>query len=121
MLLAGCGDDDDASGADRLGVGAECSANSDCLRQGDGGVNLACLDQFKGGYCGLEDCSDDGDCPDQSACVAHDDGRNYCFRTCANKPECNANRSVDQEANCSSSVDFVESATSGKACVPPSG
>jgi hypothetical protein len=119
MLLASCGDDDDAPAADRLGVGAECSSDSDCLREGDGGINLACLDQFKGGYCGVEDCTDDGDCPEQSACVAHDDGSNYCFRICATKPECNANRQPDDESNCSSNVDFVDDAN-GKACVPPS-
>ena len=122
LSLAGCGDDDDdASEADRLGVGAECAMDSDCLRQGDGGINLACLDQFKGGYCGVEGCSSDEDCPEQSACVMHDDGSNYCFRVCANKPECNLNRSPDQESNCSSNIDFVDSATKGKACVPPSG
>jgi hypothetical protein len=31
------------------------------------------------------------------------------------------NRSADQESNCSSNIDFVDSAKSGKACVPPSG
>jgi hypothetical protein len=121
IAVVGCGDDDDASGADLLGVGAECTASSECLREGDGGINLACLDQFKGGYCGVEDCSANTDCPDQSACVAHDDGRNYCFRTCVDKSECNLNRSADQESNCSSNIDFVDSAKSGKACVPPSG
>lgn len=115
-----CGDDDDGTAADELGVGAACSSNDDCLREGDGGVNLSCLEQFKGGYCGLEDCESNEDCPEASACVAHDDGNNYCFRSCADKPECNAHRGEDEEANCSSNVDYVEDDTSGKSCVPPS-
>ena len=117
-----CGDDDDdGTEADRLGVGATCKSNDDCLREGDGGVNLSCLKQFKGGYCGVEDCKSNEDCPESSVCVAHDDGNNYCFRSCAQKSECNVNRGPDEEANCSSNVDYVEHDTSGKACVPPSG
>ena len=54
------------------------------------------------------------------ACVAHDDGKNYCFRLCSTKEECNANRDAANEANCSSSITFVEGKTSSKACVPPS-
>jgi hypothetical protein len=120
-VLVGCGDDeDDGSEADRLGVGAECTSNDDCLREGDGGINLACLRQFKGGYCGLEDCAGNDDCPDQSTCVAHDDGNSYCFRSCADKPECNVNRTADNESNCSSNVEYVEENTPGKSCVPPS-
>jgi hypothetical protein len=116
-----CGDDDDeGTAADRLGVGAECKDSSECLREGDGGINLACLSQFKGGYCGLEDCSSNEDCPERSACVAHDDGNNYCFRSCTDKAECNVNRSESNESNCSSNVDFVDTSTAGKACVPPS-
>ncbi len=103
-----CGDD-----ADELGVGAECSTNDDCAEE------QACL-SFKGGYCGISGCSGDADCPDNSACVSHDDGKNYCFRTCANKTECNENRSADNEANCSSSITFVDNKKSTKACVPPS-
>ena len=117
----GCGDDeDDLSQSDRLGVGAQCASNDDCLREGDGGINLACLPQFKGGYCGLEACAGNEDCPERSACVAHDDGESYCFRSCANKPECNLNRAPDNESNCSSSVEYVEENTPGKSCVPPS-
>ena len=117
-----CGDDDDdGTEADKLGVGASCKSNADCLREGDGGVNLSCLTQFKGGYCGVEDCASNDDCPEASACVAHDDGSNYCFRSCAEKAECNLHRGEDEEANCSSSVDYVEQDTPGKSCVPPSG
>jgi hypothetical protein len=119
-LVWACGDDDDeGTEADRLGVGAICSSNNDCLREGDGGVNLSCLMQFKGGYCGLEDCASYTDCPEGSDCVTHDDGNNYCFRLCGDKPECNLHRSLDNEANCSSSIDYAAEAL-GKACVPPS-
>lgn len=118
-LIWACGDDDGTE-ADELGVGASCSSNDDCLREGDGGVNLSCLKQFKGGYCGLEGCRSNEDCPESSACVAHDDGKNYCFRSCKDKAECNANRDADDEANCSSNVEYVDDKTSGKSCVPPS-
>jgi hypothetical protein len=121
FALCACGDDDNGlTQSDRLGVGAQCSSNDDCLREGDGGINLACLPQFKGGYCGLEDCNDNDDCPERSACVAHEDGQRYCFRSCADKPECNVNRSADNEANCSANVEYVEQDTPGKSCVPPS-
>ena len=115
-MLSACSDDRRGSGgddADDLGVGAQCSDNLDCLE------GQTCL-PFKGGYCGLEDCTGDVDCPDDSACVAHDDGNNYCFRICVDKSECNVNRDVDLEANCSSNVDFVDGKASFKACVPPS-
>jgi hypothetical protein len=117
----GCGDDDDGTQADRLGVGAECESDDDCLQsERDGGISQECLTQFKGGYCGLEDCIDNDDCPEGSGCVAHDDGNNYCFRLCGDKPECNLNREPDNEANCSSSIEYASDPL-GKACVPPSG
>lgn len=107
----GCGSD-----ADDLGVGAQCTANDQC-NQDDGAQT--CL-PFKGGYCGLQGCTVDADCPEASACITHTDAVNYCFRICADKPDCNANRDVENESNCSSSVDFVEGANGRKACVPPS-
>jgi hypothetical protein len=113
ILSVGCGDDDTA--ADRAGVGAECSDSDDCYRE-----EQICLLQFKGGYCGLADCTADDDCPAGSACVAHDDGTNYCFRICVSKAECNRNRSVENEANCSADVEFVSKTKEQKACVPPS-
>ena len=115
--------DDDSTEADRVGVGAACSDENDCREQSDTdteGEDLVCLLQFAGGYCGLEDCSANDDCPEGAACVAHSDGVNYCFRRCQSKSECNANRPVEAESNCSANVTFVEPATSGKACVPPS-
>ena len=107
-----CGDD-----ADDLGVGAQCTANDQCNQDP---LAQTCL-MFKGGYCGVMGCLHDTDCPDLSACIAHTDGVNYCFRTCVDKPDCNANRDVDNEANCSSSVTFVDGTNGRKACVPPSG
>ena len=109
--FSGCGSD-----ADSLGVGAQCTGNDQC----DPDTHQTCL-MFKGGYCGIQGCTKDADCPDQSKCVMHDDGMNYCFRTCADKAECNANRDAANEANCSSSVTFVENNPGIKACVPPSG
>lgn len=119
-LLVACGSSE--SEADRVGVGGECASDTDCpIIECD--VEpcpvLACLTQFSGGYCGLADCTGDIECPAGSACVAHTDGTNYCFRLCDNKPECNGRRSPDVEANCSASVEFVEP-QAFKACVPPS-
>ncbi len=112
MLALGfsCGDED----ADALGVGAQCKVDDDC----NADLGQKCLD-FKGGYCGIENCSKDSDCPDASRCVTHDNGKAYCFLVCEEKTTCNENRENDFEANCSSSVTFVES-TKGKACIPPS-
>ena len=113
MLVAGACGDDDGTEADRLGVGAECTQDDDCL-EGQG-----CL-ALKGGYCGIEGCDLNEDCPESSVCVAYDNGNTYCFRTCAVKADCNRNRSADFESNCSSSVAFVEAGTQSKVCVPPS-
>jgi hypothetical protein len=114
ILVAGCGGDDSA---DSLGVGAQCTANDECNTD----LMETCLTQFKGGYCGLSPCAHDTDCPPDSACIHHTDNVNYCFRTCADKTECNANRDAVNEANCSSSVTFVDGTMNRKACVPPSG
>jgi hypothetical protein len=115
LTAPGC---DDGTEADELGVGAECANNDDC--ENNDVIVQECLLQFRGGYCGLEDCADDEDCPEGSACITHDDGMNYCFRICADKPDCNRNRDVENESNCSSNVVFVEGADGRKACVPPS-
>ncbi len=122
-LATGCHNGDDGpSDADELGVGAQCGANEPCNPDDadtDGAPDQECLPQFKGGYCGLADCTADDDCPLGAACVAHDDGNNYCFRVCRDKSECNVNRDADNESNCSSSISFVDGG-GGKACVPPS-
>lgn len=121
-LLCACGDED-GSEADRLGVGASCENNDVCA------VDQACLTEFKGGYCGVQGCEDDTDCPAGSACVTDDgfsaDGglnsNNYCFLICDTKTDCNRNRSVEDESNCSSSIDFIDDTLNRKACIPPSG
>ena len=115
LSAAACGDDD--TEADRLGVGAQCESTDQC----DPEIDLVCLPQFKGGYCGLQGCEADEDCPEASACILHEDGETYCFRICVDKPDCNLNRDLENESNCSSSADFVEGAEGRKACVPPSG
>jgi len=123
LSLPGCGDENDNQGteADRLGVGAQCSTDQDCLQpQTQNEPVQKCLQQFKGGYCGIENCTKDTDCPQASACVAHSDGKNYCFRICVDKLECNQNRLESFAANCSSNVSFVGGKTDSKACVPPS-
>jgi hypothetical protein len=113
LSLIGCGDDDESE-ADRKGVGAQCVLTTDCA------TGQTCL-AFKGGYCGLADCTKDLDCPAGSACVTHTDAKNYCFRICAEKTDCNRNRSVENESNCVGSVTFVAGTGSRKACIPPSG
>lgn len=113
-LVAACGDDDGTE-ADRFGVGAACDNNDVCSE-----VANTCLLNFAGGYCGIADCVGDEDCPSGSRCVAHDDGSNYCFLICTDKTQCNINRPVEVESNCSANITFVDGDTGVKACVPPS-
>lgn len=115
-LSAGCGDG--STEADRVGVGAQCTASAECPTEME--IQLECLTQFKGGYCGLEGCMGDVDCPEGSACVTHSDGENYCFRECRDKPDCNRNRSLENESNCVGSIVFVDDRNDRKACEPPS-
>jgi hypothetical protein len=117
MSIPGCGDD--ATEADRLGIGAQCTDAAEC-ESADENVTLECLTQFTGGYCGLEGCATDSDCPEGSACVTQGDGDNYCFRICGDKADCNRNRSENNWSNCSANVDFVDGKQDRKACVPPS-
>ena len=115
LTAVSCGDGDGSgSEAQRRGVAAQCASDDDCSEDGQ-----VCLDEFKGGYCGIGDCTADSDCPAGSECVAHE-GANYCFLLCDAKPECNAHRDEENEANCSSSVTFVDPDVDSKACVPPS-
>jgi hypothetical protein len=117
-LVAGCGDG--STEADRLGVGAECTESAEC-ESPDENIMLECLTQFTGGYCGLEGCEEDADCPEGSACVTADDGKNYCYRLCQDKDDCNRNR-PQNPANCvgSGTINFVDQGTERKACEPPS-
>jgi hypothetical protein len=112
----GCGDSGETE-ADRAGVGAQCTDSQEC-ESTDEDFELVCL-QFKGGYCGLENCTGDAGCPDGSACIMHEDGTNYCFRECTEKLDCNRNRPTCP-ANCVSSVTFVDPRNERKACKPPS-
>jgi hypothetical protein len=115
----------EGSDATSIGIGASCgndeactNASSKCLDSTT--ATLSCLTNFKGGYCGRKSCTGNKDCASGSACVAHTDGSNYCFLTCSDKSQCNTKRSKDVEANCSSSVTFIDANTSTKACIPPS-
>jgi hypothetical protein len=124
-MTAACGDDDDDGGeteSDRIGIARACANNDDCANEAN--LPLICLTNFKGGYCGLKDCTNDRpDCPEGSRCVTHDDGVNYCFRECVDKyPDCNWNRPTDAENNCigGGNVTYVESNYQGKVCLPPS-
>lgn len=108
-----CGGND----SDRVGIASECGQDADCPKVGD--FQLTCLTMFKGGYCGLAGCVQDADCPLGAACIL-ESGANYCFRECSDKPECNVNRTVDNEANCVGSAVHVGASTA-KVCVPPSG
>jgi hypothetical protein len=109
---AGCGSSQ--SEAIRRGVGSACAMNSDCTEKGQ-----VCLTEFKGGYCGVSGCLHDTDCPGGSACVT-ENGTNYCFLICVAKTDCNPNRTVDVESNCTSSISFVDPTAGRKVCNPPS-
>ena len=111
--LSACSDSNEAA---TRGVGAACVNSDECSEEGQ-----RCLTQFKGGYCGISDCTADLDCPEGSRCVTHSDSTNYCFLICKEKFECNEHRSLEQESNCSSNITFVEGKQTDKACVPPSG
>jgi len=119
-----CGDDDHGgSQAQQRGVGAECTMANQCFPNEtlpDGAMALECLTTFRGGYCGLQNCAGDEECPLGSACITHDDGENYCFLICSDKPQCNVYRTLENESNCSSNTDFVDGAQGRKTCVPPS-
>ena len=109
FVLGGCDDS-----AIKLGVGSECTKDSEC-KEGQ-----HCLTDFKGGYCGIANCMHDTNCPAGSACVTADNGTNYCFLVCADKPECNVHRTADNESSCVSSLTFVDGTMGRKTCRPPS-
>jgi hypothetical protein len=116
VLLAGCGGGGDAND---LKIGAECTSLIDCGVKDDGGSDkVECLTEFKGGYCGHKPCTTNADCPEKSVCATLETV-NYCFLKCTDKPECNQNRTVDNESNCSATVKPVDGSEQ-KVCVPPS-
>jgi hypothetical protein len=115
---AGCGDDDSAV---ERGVGAACSEDADCTEPGQ-----ACLTQFKGGMCGIEDCSASSECPAGSVCVDDPDlSQTFCLLTCVEKVDCNVHRPAADEANCSSTLNQLDPPDGGgsdpKVCRPPTG
>ena len=114
VMAAACGCGSNASEAIRRGVGAECNASLTCAES-----TQACLTEFKGGYCGVSGCLRDTDCPQGSACVTDDGQTNYCFLICADKPECNVNRTLDNESSCTSSLTFIDGTMNRKVCRPP--
>jgi hypothetical protein len=111
LAVGACGG---GSEANRRGVGAECTKNEDCTEAGQ-----TCLTAFKGGYCGIAGCLHDTDCPQGSACITEDNGMNYCFLVCSDKPQCNDHRSLDDEASCTSSLTLVDGTMGRKVCRPP--
>ena len=119
----GCGDDegdDGTSEAVRRGVGVACAENSDCTERGQ-----VCLSEFKGGMCGIADCTTSSECPEGSVCVADPElARNFCLLVCTDKPDCNVRRPAESEANCSSSLNAIDTPDGGtndpKVCRPPS-
>ena len=115
MLFCGCGEDD---ANDQL-IGGECATAEDCDDGNDDTPALDCILDFKGGYCGRAACQNSAECPEASLC-ADLEGSFYCFLQCTDKTQCNKNRTVDNESNCSSSVDPVEGGEQ-KLCIPPSG
>ncbi len=120
-MLTACSSQNEA---DRVGVAAICEVDEDCAEVLIDGAptQLECLTNFSGGYCAIAGCHAAADCPDGATCVLHTDGETYCFRECAEKAECNANRPVDDEANCSANFNYADpdDHTNGlKACIPP--
>jgi hypothetical protein len=113
LAIGACGSSQ--SEAIKRGVGSACAMNSDCTEKGQ-----VCLLEFKGGYCGVAGCTHDSECPGGSACVTADNGSNYCFLICVEKPDCNPLRTVDDESNCTSSLAFVDGTMGRKVCNPPS-
>ena len=110
LVMAGCGGG--STPAIGEGIGAMCETTDDCA---DG---LDCLTEFADGYCGRAGCEADDGCPEGSICVVEATD-NYCFLTCLEKPDCNEQRPLESEANCSSNIDRTDGGNE-KACVPPS-
>jgi hypothetical protein len=78
---------------------------------------MRCLTEYKGGLCARSPCSTHAECPEPGLCVVLEDST-VCLRLCVEKAECNASRSAEDEANCSSNLELVEPSES-KVCVPP--
>jgi len=111
---SGCSDGNGQSEAQRIGLGAECLLGMDC---GEGG-ELDCI-PFDGGYCTSSGCQALG-CPDGSLC-ARDAilGQTFCMLSCESAEDCNSNRSDENAAECTSSIEILDEVEGAKVCVPP--
>ncbi len=114
-LCMSCGEND----ANEQLIGGECAVVDDCDDGDDDTPALECLTNFKGGYCGRAACVASEDCPDGSLCAVLE-GANYCFLVCTDKVQCNKNRGVENESNCSANISSVEGGEE-KLCIPPAG
>jgi hypothetical protein len=112
VFLFACGDD--SVGTSGVELGAECVSSDDCDRSD----SQVCLTGFQGGYCGLEDCGASDQCPENSACALHPNGRSYCLRTCVENADCNEFRSAGMETECSDKAPFLDDQPDVLACVP---
>jgi hypothetical protein len=97
-------------------VPTDCNVGATCATDGDCAANLACILDFRGGYCGARDCQSDDDCPGDAACVT-DSATNYCLRACNGASDCSLCRGAGYEAACTSDV-TVAGASSGTVCLP---
>lgn len=118
-LLGAVGCGDNGSEADKQLIGAECTKVEDCDDGDPVTPELECILDFKGGYCGRKGCTASSQCPEGSLCANYEAG-DYCFLVCIDKVECNRNRTLENESNCSSNIDPVEGGEE-KLCIPPAG
>ena len=95
-------------GPPKADIGSPCTKSEECNDE----KKLTCLTTFVSGYCGVEGCSSNSDCPTGSVCVSHKDGKKYCFQTCKEKDECKSN------ASCTVNVIFTDGAQGDKVCQP---
>lgn len=118
-LLGAVGCGDEGSEADKQLIGGECTQAEDCDDGDPDTPELECILDFKGGYCGRKGCTASSECPEGSLCADLGTGY-YCFLVCIDKGECNRNRTIENESNCSSNIDPVEGGEE-KLCIPPAG
>ena len=101
VLIAGCGGDSDVSRS----VGARCDKTSEC--------DDRCLGpsgDYPQGFCTV-DCSSDGDCPGDAACVDREGG--VCLFTCADDGDC---RFLGPGWNCHDEAQKSNPSTTVKVC-----
>ena len=59
LIIAACSDDKPNTAVDKIGIGGECVESADCITD-----TLTCLVEFKNGYCGLQGCAKNEECPE---------------------------------------------------------